>query len=868
MIRHWSACILLLPWLCQAEEKVAPNPARAPAAADAKTDRRTDLNLLGKTDTGSGESRRNENVQFNPIDNNALKELNVRMGTTATLVPEFQADRGYFSAEFGNKPTAPPHATDAKSPSGFHGSFYETHGNSVFAARSFFQAGPVKPARDNDFGFTVGATPWRTGSVSFEGSQQRIRGSVNGNILVPRADERTPLTSDPAARAIVVRFLSAFPADLPNRTDIDARALNTNAPQRIDTSNGSIRLDQRRGSRDRLTLQYSYTDQVVDAFELLAGQNPDTTTRSHSARATWNRALGANTLTSFTTAFDRARALIVPEPNAVGPTVSFGNALEGLGPSSDLPIDRAQNRFRYAGQVRRVQGLHSWTAGGEIVRRQINGTEVSSQRGVLYFRNDFGRDAITNFRMGVPSRFSTGIGGFHRGFRNWEYQLYAGDTWRARPNLTLSYGIRFQPVTGIKEVNGLTPIPYGCDCNNLAPRFGLAYRMKGWKGVLRVAYGTDYGEIYPVTFQQLRWNPPLVLKLEIQTPSLVNPLGNLRPADLRPDARSTVFDLSSNLTTPYSHQYNFMWEPAISRRWRLQFGYIGSRSHKLLIFWPTNRAQPAPGIEQTTATINLRRPRMDRFEIRRILNGSRGYYDAARAALTVANWHGLVLDAAYWFGKAIDLGAAYTNTAAGEDALQARSQSEFNTQQDLKGLSPFDQTHSFLLRATYTTPALKGRARPVGRWNVSWVNLVKSGAPFDVFSGSDGPGYGNVDGASGDRPNILDPVILGRTIGHPDTSRSLLPRSAFGYIRPTEQRGNLGRSVFRRGGIRNVNAALSRNWTLGPEKTLTFRAESINLFNTPQFAAPGKDLSAQNFGQITNTLNDGRAFRFLLRFAF
>jgi hypothetical protein len=46
---------------------------------------------------------------------------------------------------------------------------------------------------------------------------------------------------------------------------------------------------------------------------------------------------------------------------------------------------------------------------------------------------------------------------------------------------------------------------------------------------------------------------------------------------------------------------------------------------------------------------------------------------------------------------------------------------------------------------------------------------------------------------------------------------------------------------------------------------LTFRAESINLFNTPQFAEPGFELANPNFGQITNTLNEGRTFRFSLQ---
>ena len=52
------------------------------------------------------------------------------------------------------------------------------------------------------------------------------------------------------------------------------------------------------------------------------------------------------------------------------------------------------------------------------------------------------------------------------------------------------------------------------------------------------------------------------------------------------------------------------------------------------------------------------------------------------------------------------------------------------------------------------------------------------------------------------------------------------------------------------------------------EKTLTARAESINFFNTPQFAQPGSELTSPNFGLITKTLNDGRTFRFLVRFAF
>ena len=59
-----------------------------------------------------------------------------------------------------------------------------------------------------------------------------------------RARERTPLTNDPELRRIVQGLIDSFPDEVPNRTDIDQRALNTNAPQRIDTDTAGIRLDQ------------------------------------------------------------------------------------------------------------------------------------------------------------------------------------------------------------------------------------------------------------------------------------------------------------------------------------------------------------------------------------------------------------------------------------------------------------------------------------------------------------------------------------------------------------------------------------------------------------------------------------------------
>ena len=846
-------------------------PAQPDAAGFTESstlERRTEINLLGQTDTGAGESRRNENIQFNLVDNNALKELRVRLGTTATIIEEFKPSRGYFGAEFGASPTGPLHVSGAGG-SGLHGSLYELHQNSVFTARSFFQVGDVQPARENDYGFNVGAPGWKGSHWSIDASQQKLRGIVNGNVLVPQPDERTPLTADPAIRPTVERFLAAYPAVLPNRTDINPRALNTNAPQRINNNNLSTRLDQLFGRRDNLYLQYALTAQQVDAFQLVAGQNPDADIKSHKATMTWNRSWTPRTVTNFSAGFDRLRTLLVPEENAVGTYVSV-SGLQGLGPVGSIPIDRALNRFRYAGSVNQVRGSHTWTAGFEVLRRQLNGIESDVHRGFLSFANDFGRDAITNLRLGLPTQSIISIGDIHRGYRNWDQQFYAGDNWRVRPNLTLNFGLRFQPVTSPYEVDGRDTIAYSCDCNNVAPQFGFAYRLPREWGVLRGAYGLQYGQIFPATYQQVRLAPPGNNKIVIPGPDLANPFSGFDPDD--PNILPTTYVLDENLVTPYSYQYNFSWEFAAARNWNVQLGYVGSRSHKLLLMWYLNRSHPVEGIPQTSATVNLRRDNLDFAEIRRVINGSRGYFDAARASLVVRSWQGLSFEAAYWFSKAIDLGASYTNTGYGDDSRLSRSQTEFDQFGDMRGLSDFDQPHSFLWSANYETPALaatRSWLRHVfGNWNLATVLLLKQGTPFSIESGSDAPGFGNVDANGGDRPNILDPSILGRTIGDPDTSSQLLPAGAFSFIQPAESAGTLGRNTFRKGGVANLNASLSRSWSLGSEMNLLLRGESINLLNTPQFAEPGSALSNANFGKITNTLNDGRTFRFLLRWMF
>lgn len=836
---------------CIAAPAQTPVPAGAPKAAPAQASPRGRI---------TSTAQRNENVAVWAIDNNAIKEANIRVGTKATVSQFTSLEAGHFASEHGQPAGEALLLPSVASRPGWHGELFGNHQNSVFNARTFFQVGSVLPSRRNHYGFRGSGEAGPLGFLTVSGFGRRIRGMVNGNVLVPLADERTPLAADPAVRPIVQRFLDAFPNVLPNRLDFDPRALNTSAPQRIDEVDGTVRLDRATSSASRLSVTWGVTRQRTDAFQLVAGQNPDMEVHSQRSKVTWRVSLNPATELILGAGFARTRSLLLPEPNAVGPRVRFGFQIEELGPDSQFPINRAQNSFRYGAQMAHTRGSHAFMFGGDVTRFQLNGIETNNQRGYFQFTNNFGRSAIENLRLGTPSIYEVTLGELSRGFRSWSAGLYFGDRWRVNSRVQLSYGVRYGMETRPVEVQGRDVIPYDCDCNNVSPRVGVAVQVgRGW--MMRTAAAVSTAQIQPVTYQQIRNNLPLVRYVQVQNPDLVNPLAGV---DLTAGRVSPTV-LSPDLTSPYAYQGNLTFEKQLLNRYMVRFGYVGSRSLKLINAYVTNRANPVEGIALTPATVDLRRPDQRYYEIKTILNGGMAWYDAALVTFELPFRNGLAASATYTFSKALDEGSDFTSTAANRDLLSNRSQSQFDSLLDRKGLSNFDSPHSLTLDWSWQLPA--GPHALLRGWQVTGAALLKAGTPLTLFIGSDSPGFGNVDGGPSDRPNILDPSILGMTIGHPNEAPNILRRDRFAYITPGELRGSLGRNTFRKSNIANLNAAVSKQLTFRGKRewSALLRAEAYNLTNTPQFDEPQRNLSSPSFGRITNALNDGRVFQLGLR---
>jgi len=184
---------------------------------------------------------RNENVAVYLIDTNAAKESSIRAGSQVTLVTEAAVESHHFAGDQGRAAQGNFVFNPPARPSGWHGELYERHQNSVFNARAFFQVGGVKPARQNAYGGRAAGDLGKAGFLTVNAGQRKVRGMVNGNILVPLLSERTPTATDPRVRAVVEKYFAAYPAIAPNRTDFDQRALNHNAPQRIDETDFNVR---------------------------------------------------------------------------------------------------------------------------------------------------------------------------------------------------------------------------------------------------------------------------------------------------------------------------------------------------------------------------------------------------------------------------------------------------------------------------------------------------------------------------------------------------------------------------------------------------------------------------------------------------
>ncbi|OFV93849.1 MAG: hypothetical protein A3F68_08095 [Acidobacteria bacterium RIFCSPLOWO2_12_FULL_54_10] len=818
------------------------------------------------------------------------RRLTLEPHADSEVLREFSPHLNTFGGEFGALLKNDSVLQPQRKLSQWRSSISDAFQSGALNARSFFTVGPRPEQANNQYSVSAGG-PLAAEKFTVFARFERTWGSseVNANVLVPRSAEHSPLSTDPENRKVIAALLQSYGAGLPNLPPsayTSPQHRNANASQDVDSKEGLFRLDFSLSESHSAAMRYFISDYAETPFQLVLGQNPLVNTRRTGFDASLASKFTTSLISRIGLKFDRSAVNLLPTQeflklfssagiNAPVPFVDFqADSLQDIGPGHQYPRRQIANRFQASSDIASRAGLHNLKFGWATTRVQVNDLQSDHSRGTLVFAADFGRSETENFLLGQPSLWIASSGNLYRGFRNWEHVLYAGDQISLSRALTLNLGLRYELESVPNEVNHLTRQAYSADVTNAAPSFGFAWNPSGGGTIFRGGYGMSYGTIFPATSQFSRFQPPEVCVKEIYAPDMKSILNPTAASAIAP-ARCAVRRLSPDLVTPYSHQYSFTLDQDLPGTFSLRLAYVGSRSVHLFSQGIRNRARPVPGFPLATATINERRPDARTTSVAEIESNGRAYYDSARVSLEKKLSRGLIFRAAYKWSKNIDIGSDFASSASGLEspsALGAASSENLPRTEDLKSWSLLDAPHNLIFSYTYSLPPLGPLGWPallLRGWEVSGTAVYQSGLPFSILSG-DAPGIGNVDGVFSDRPNLLQPTLLGRSVDHPDAAPSLLPRAAFNTLLPPSGRGNIGYNVFRKDGVSNWNLALGKilRFRGARDITVMFRAAFRNLLNHPQFARPGDNLMSPSFSLITDTAQPGRTVDISVRAEF
>jgi outer membrane receptor protein involved in Fe transport len=340
---------------------------------------------------------------------------------------------------------------------------------------------------------------------------------------------------------------------------------------------------------------------------------------------------------------------------AVSGGFSIGNNWEG-----ELP--QAGNSFQWADSLSKVKGNHIMKFGVDARRQQFNQTYYYNINGLFNYYgggpNDVGAsDLYANYMLGLPDTFGQGSPQSEK-VRNTGLYLYAQDSWKLRPNLTLNYGLRWELNTPLADSSrhvetfrpGQSSTVYPCggpntDCGSqnaiglvvpgdpgvpagmtqtyykaFAPRIGIAWSPgNSGKTSIRAGWGLFYNPMEQLVLAQFGAEPPFggsssVNETQFNLPFLgqdgvttyLNPFGGFitpKPGTPQDWARFEPIDLfgdfQPHMRTQYSAQYNFTIQRQLTNDMKLEIGYVGSQGHRLLATHDINYSSP-----QTCVDIN------------------------------------------------------------------------------------------------------------------------------------------------------------------------------------------------------------------------------------------------------------------------
>ncbi len=553
-------------------------------------------------------------------------------------IQEFSVLTSNYSAEYGKTSGGVVNAITRSGTNQIHGSAYEFLRNNHLDTRNFFDAPgqPTPPFKRNQFGGAVGGPIVKNHTfffVDYEGTRQSK--GITTVATVPSENARNGIladgnvTVDPNAAA----YLTFYPIPqnpLPGGNgDL---GLFTFAGQQVVNENFlTARVDHRFSEKDSLFGSYMYDKTPYSA--------PDGLNNVEFTTLTSRQFAAIEETHSFTPGFvnsvriggnhevvNNNQSLKAINPDAarvdlgVGGTAFAGRAaaqvLIGGGVSDFTGGIGGSPTYFYHWNSAQIyddafwtRGKHSIKFGGAVERMMLNVLADTDPNGIWQF------NTLSDFLTNNPKRFQGGIASTltPRNLRQTLFGVYVQDDWRARSNLTLNLGLRYEMTTTISETRGKlanlrnisdelavcgTMAPTGCSgtgpffasnptLKDFEPRVGFAWDpLKNGKTAIRGGIGMF--DVQPLPYQYIllaTQASPFFQYTVIKAPKTVcsppdscpNPFFNFAGQDIQFPAnrlRTTYTDPNPKRT--YVMQWNFNVQQQLTPSLAAMVAYVGS----------------------------------------------------------------------------------------------------------------------------------------------------------------------------------------------------------------------------------------------------------------------------------------------------